>query len=183
MIIGIGGTDGAGKGAITEYLVNQKKFSHFSSRAAIIEEIERRGLPVDREAMRLVANDMRREKGNDVMVTTALSKMKESVVTDAVIESIRTTAEVETLKQNGGVLLIVDADQKLRYKRIQERKSPSDQVTYEAFVAHEELEMNDPDPHGMQKAKVIEMADYTIMNDGTLEELHTKIDEILSELE
>ena len=43
--------------------------------------------------------------------------------------------------------------------------------------------MNDPNPAGMQKAKVMAAADYTILNEGTLEELHTKIDEVLEEIE
>ncbi len=49
-------------------------------------------------------------------------------------------------------------------------------------MAHETLEMNDPDPHGMQKAKVIAAADYTIMNNGTLAELHAQIDAVLPKL-
>ena len=97
-------------------------------------------------------------------------------VDKAVIESIRTLAEVDTLKVNGGVLLAVDAAQKLRYKRIQARQSSSDQVSFEEFMSHEELEANDPDPHGMQKKKVIELADHTILNEGTLEKLHQNIE-------
>jgi dephospho-CoA kinase len=33
MIIGITGTDGAGKGAVVDYLVAQKGFTHYSGRA------------------------------------------------------------------------------------------------------------------------------------------------------
>ena len=51
--------------------------------------------------------------------------------------------------------------------------------SFEEFVKHEELQMNDPDPNGMQKAEVMKMADHTIMNEGTLEELHQKIEEVL----
>ncbi|MDR0438308.1 MAG: AAA family ATPase, partial [Bacteroidales bacterium] len=51
MIIGITGTIGAGKGTIVDYLVSQKGFLHFSVRDFLSEEIERRGLPVNRDTM------------------------------------------------------------------------------------------------------------------------------------
>jgi dephospho-CoA kinase len=175
MIIGITGTDGAGKGAVVDYLVKQKGFVHYSSRALITDEIQSRGLPVNREQMRLVANDMRNKCGLDVIVTTALEKIKKDNVHNAVIESIRAVKELETLHAKGGVLLAVDADQKLRYQRISRRQSASDEVSFAEFITHEKLEMNDPDPNGMQKAKVIELADYTIMNNGTLVELYEQV--------
>jgi dephospho-CoA kinase len=179
MIIGITGTDGAGKGAVVEYLVSQHNFTHCSARALITEEITRRGLPVDRAQMRLVANDLRRQHGNDYVVTQYLQQYVESEQ-DLVIESIRALAEAETLKHEGGILLAIDADQQLRYERISARQSESDRVTFEAFVAHEALEMNDTDPNGMQKAAVMASADVTIMNNGPLAELHAAVDAFLA---
>jgi dephospho-CoA kinase len=182
MIIGITGTDGAGKGAAVDYLVKTKGFTHYSSRALIIEEIEARGLPVNREQMRLVANDMRRERGLAVMVETALEKMRQDNVANAVIESIRAVKEVDALRAAGGILLAVDADREVRYKRIVSRHSASDEVTFEDFVAQEELEMNDPDPNGMQKAAVMALADRTIMNNGTMTGLWSELEQFLQSL-
>ena len=182
MIIGITGTDGSGKGAVVDYLVEKKGFVHYSSRSLIIEEIESRGLPASREQMRLVANDMRKEKGNDVIVATALDMMVKDRVSTAVIESIRAIKEVETLHKAGGILLAVDADQQLRYSRISGRKSSSDKVTLDQFVAQEKLEMNDPDPSGMQKAAVIKSADYTILNNSTLTELREQVELFLQSI-
>ena len=42
--------------------------------------------------------------------------------------------------------------------------------------------MNDPDPNGMQKAKVMAMADYTILNEGSVDELCEKIEEVLEKI-
>ena len=179
MIIGITGTDGSGKGAVVDFLVRNKNFVHYSSRSLIVAEIEKRSLPSSREQMRLVANDMRRLYGHDVIVQKAFEKMAADKVERAVIESIRTMAEAKTLKSKGGILLAVDADQALRYKRIQYQKSASDKVTFEEFVAHEKIEMNDPDPNGMQKAAVMEGADFTIMNNGSMSELRQEIDNFL----
>lgn len=180
MIIGITGTDGAGKGTVVEYLVTKKGFTHYHARALFIEEITRQGLPNDRAHMRLVANQLRKMHGNDFIVRFFLKRADETGDTRVVIDSLRAVAEAETLKAHGGILLAVDADQQLRYERVQARRSSSDQVSFEQFQSHEELESNDPDPHGMQKQKVIDMADHVIENNGTLEELHEKIEKFLA---
>lgn len=180
MIIGITGTDGAGKGSVVDYLVSEKGFVHYSARAMFVEEIKRQNLPNDRNHMRLVANELRKQHGNDFLITFYLRKFQEEQPAHVIIESLRAVAEAETLKKEGGILLAVDADQKLRYERIQKRGSSSDHVSYEDFEKQEKLESDDPDPNGMQKAKVIQMADYTIMNNGTLPELHKQVDMFLS---
>jgi len=178
MIIGITGTDGSGKGTVVDYLIT-KGFTHYSSREFIIAEIDRQGLSIDRNQMRLTANELRSRYGNDFVVKQAYEKAKAEGKNEVVIESIRAIAEAEYLKDKGGILLCVDADSAVRYERVQSRRSETDKVTYEQFLAHEELEKNDPDPNGMQKAKVMEMADYTITNNGTLEALHAQIDSFL----
>jgi dephospho-CoA kinase len=177
MIFGITGTDGAGKGAAVKYLVEKKGFTHYSSRALITEKILEKGYTVNRENMRLVANELRKEHGNDVIVQLSLQKARADNVSNFIIESIRVSAEVQALHQAGGLLLAIDANQNARFRRITGRKSESDNVTFAEFIAHEKLEMNDPDPNGMQKAQVMEAADYTIMNDGSLKELGEKIEE------
>lgn len=180
MIVGITGTDGAGKGTVVNYLVTKKGFTHYSARNLFEEELVKRGVESNRANMRLVANELRAKHGNDFVVTYYLDMMKNEQKENVVIESIRAIAEANTLKENGGLLLAVDADQGLRYKRIKGRGSSSDKVSYEEFVTHEKLEMNDPDPNGMQKAKVIEMADYIFMNDKSFVEMGNNIDKFLA---
>ncbi|MFQ5541068.1 MAG: AAA family ATPase [Candidatus Paceibacteria bacterium] len=182
MIVGITGTDGAGKGTVVDYLVNEKGFAHYHARTLIIEEIEKRGLEVNRSNMRIVANDLRREHGNDYIVSFFLERSKKTGDKKVVIDSLRAVAEAETLKKAGGTLVAVDADQEIRFERVQARRSESDKVSFEEFARHEALEMNDPDPHGMQKAKVIEMADYTILNNGTFEDVYMQVEAILKKL-
>lgn len=179
MIIGITGTDGSGKGTVVEYIVKTKGFVHFSARELLIEEIKKRGFPIDRNHMRLVANDLRKEHGNDYVARFFLERAHAVHTNNIIIESIRAVAEAETLTKAGAVLVAVDADQKLRYERVQARRSESDKVSFEQFKEHEALEMNDPDPHGMQKQKVMQMADYTILNNGTFDELKMAVDQVL----
>lgn len=179
MLIGITGTDGAGKGVVVEYLVSTKGFSHYHARKLFIAEIEKQGIENNRANMRIVANELRKAHGNDVIVKLFLEQAKNEQDVHIVIDSIRAVAEVETLKANGGILLSIDADRKIRFERILQRNSSSDHVTFEEFVLHEELEMNDTDPNGMQKAKVMSLADYTIENNVSKEDLFKQVDVFL----
>lgn len=175
MIIGVTGTDGAGKGAAVDFLVRKRSCTHYSSRSVIEAEVTARDLEPTREQLRLVANDLRAQHGNDVLVARALERIAHDGVQCAVIESIRTLAEAETLRAAGGILLAIDADPKERYRRISGRKSATDNISYEDFLAQEKIEMNDTDPHGMQKAAVMASADHTIMNNGSLRALWQKM--------
>jgi len=182
MILGITGTDGAGKGTVVDYLVKEKGFVLYHARALFIAEIERQGIENNRVNMRKVANELRATEGDDAIVKLFLRQAEERGDSHIIIDSIRAFKEAETLKARGGILLCIDADRQIRYERIKSRASSSDHVTFEEFVLHEELEMNDPDPHGMQKAKVMDMADYTIENNVDITQLHSDVEGFLSAL-
>ena len=89
----------------------------------------------------------------------------------------------EKIKEADGVLIVVDADRKLRYDRIFARKTGKDLVDFDTFVEQEEREWFGAEgEHDMNIKKVMDMADHTIFNNGTLPELHTQIDELLANL-
>ncbi|MGM5488516.1 MAG: AAA family ATPase [Nanobdellota archaeon] len=176
MIIGITGTLGAGKTTIVEYL-EQKGFIHHSVRTFIVDEIKRRSMPVNRDSMVIVANDLRQKHGPGYIVEQLYYQAKGS---DAVIESLRTPGEVKVLKQFGDFRLIaVDAEVSSRYDRISARKSETDMISFEKFRSDEEREMQSDEEHKQNIQKCIEMADYHIDNNGSIEELHQAVEELL----
>lgn len=180
MIIGITGTIGAGKGAVVDYL-KTKGFAHYSVRDVLLEEVARRGLPPDRPSLRVVGNELRELYSPSYLVEHAYM---DAIATggNAVIESIRAYGEVDFLKGKGAVLLAVDADQKIRYERIFARGLSTDSVDFATWVAHEEQELVSNEVHGQNVSGVMNLADFSIVNNGSIEELGHAIDEILRKI-
>jgi dephospho-CoA kinase len=178
MIIGITATLSAGKGTVASYLVEKHGFKHYSMSGFIAEEILRRGLPVNRDTLTEVGNDLRKTYGpayiNDQLLARAAREGG-----DVVIEALRAVGEVENMKKHGAIIWAVDADIKTRYERATKRKSEKDSVSFEKFVADEERESHNGEQWNMNLPKCRDKADVLLRNDGTPEELFVQVEEAL----
>jgi len=178
MIIGLTGSFGAGKGCVADYLVNHKGFQHFSARAFIVAEIERRGLPVNRDSMIEVANDLRKVNGPTYIFQQLVAMAKASGA-DCVVESIRAVAEAKYIKEQGGVVLGVDADPQVRYARILKRGTETDRVTFSEWHEQEVRESNPDDPNKQDIFGALKESNQIIQNNSDILSLHQKIDDFL----
>jgi len=182
IIIGITGTIGAGKGTIVSYLVNTKGFRHYSVRVFLIKEIEKRDMPVNRDSMVVVANELRGKHSPAYIVEQLYNEAVRSGE-NCIIESIRTPGEVNALRAKGNFyLLAVDANPESRYQRIKGRNSETDQIDFNTFLENEKREMSSTDPAHQNIHKCIEMADFTLTNNQTIDGLHVQVNAILTAL-
>jgi len=178
-IIGITGTLGAGKGTIVDYLIDHYGFKHYSVRGYLIEEAKRRGLELNRDTYVVVANDLRATHCPSY-ITDQLYLQAAENGENAVIESVRTPGEVESLRQHEDFLLFgVDADPKIRYERVVGRGSETDHISYETFLENEAREMSSTDPNHQNIGRCMQMADHVFNNDGDFEELYHQVERVL----
>jgi len=177
MIIGLTGTNGSGKGTIAKYLM-AKGFTYHSCSDVIREEADKRGLEKNRDELQKLANSLRKEHGENILAKRLLAKIKENKEEKTIVDSIRNPAEIKELKKEKFILIAVDAPIELRYERITKRQRPEDKVSFEKFKTQEEREMKGGKTE-QQIINCMEIADYKIINDSTIQKLQLKIDKIL----
>lgn len=186
-IIGLAGTNGAGKDAVGALLADRHGYFFYSLTELLREECRKRGIPVTRENTRMISAEWRRESGNlAVLIDRSMDVFEQAggftKYQGFVMSSYRNPGEVDRLHELGGSLLWVDADPRVRYDRIQKNaaarnRAAEDDKTFEQFQQEEYDEMHPPagaDTAVLNTSAVKERADIFITNDGnTLEELNS----------
>ena len=176
MIIGLTGTNGAGKTVTADYL--QTKGFHFHSLSdEIREELSSQGREANRENLIETGNALRREYGPAVLAERVKTRLRPD--RNYVIDSIRNPYEVDALRMTSEFkLLHLDAPRRVRYERVVARGGPRTPASWEEFVEQEEREMASADATNQQLRATWEKADAVLNNDGTMQELESRIDTI-----
>jgi dephospho-CoA kinase len=178
MIIGLTGPNAAGKGEVASCL-KAKGFAYHSLSDVLREDLEREGLAPTRENLIARGNELRRASGPGVLAERILTRLSGRDVVD----SIRNPSEVEVLRRRPGFILIgIDAPLEVRFGRAVARGRAGDGPTLEEFREREARE-NSPDPARQQLARTFAMADRTLANDGSLDDLRARLDALLRQIE
>lgn len=170
-IIGLGGTNGAGKDTVANLLAAEYGYLFVNVSDLFATELARRNWPPDREHKGKLSAEWRREYGMGVVVDKALKAYREtSGYNGLVVGSLRHPGEVDRVHELGGMVLWIDADPEIRYQRIQNGnrgRGAEDDKTFEEFLAEEQREMT-PSGDGatLNMAAVKERADEVVFNNG-----------------
>ena len=181
MIVGITGTLAAGKGEVSQYLVS-KGFKHYSARQYLTEQLKKEGKEVNRDNLVALGNKLR-EENSPSYIAEQLFEQAKADGGDAIIESLRTPAEVNALREKGDfILLAINANRKLRYDRAFRRQSETDLINYEQFKEGEQKEMSNVDPNKQNLLACMKMADQVLINEGTLADLQENVARALNKI-
>jgi len=183
MIIGLTGKMAAGKGTVAEYLKSQGFIYHSCSDVLRHELVKRKKTETIPNLMAM-GNQLRAKEGPGVLAKILLKEIQKNKEANTIVDSIRNPAEVEELAKTKDkfILMAVDAEMGLRYKRVCQRSRQGDAMTLVEFEEQDIRQLKSEDPNGQQILACFKLADYTIVNDGTMAELQKKIDDILIDL-
>jgi dephospho-CoA kinase len=171
-IIGIAGTNGAGKDTLGELLVERSGYKFVSVSDILREELTKQGIPHEREHMSGLSTKWAREHGPSVLSVKTIEAYKEEEEREGhrglAIGSIRRPAEAKAIQDDGGIVLWIDADQEIRYERISSngRNRATDTLSFEEWAAEEDREMNptSDDPNILNMTATKATCDKVVIN-------------------
>lgn len=173
------GQPAVGKDAVANYIEQKYKLTHISSGDLVRDYVKKNNLGgLDRKNLQKVANELRTKNGGDFLVKVALEKNRD----DIIISGLRAIDEVSTFKAMGGKIIVITAPINKRYEWAKMRRRIGDDVSFNDFKKIEEIEKVNIDRNGQNVDQVVSMADIEIVNDGTLEELFRKCDEVVNQI-
>jgi dephospho-CoA kinase len=179
MIIGLTGTIASGKTTLADIL-KEKGFEHHTYSDLLREEAEKESIEPTRKNLQELGNKFKKDNNN----LGILSKMIiDNAKTDNILaDGIRTIDEIKELKKYPKAYVIgVDAPQKIRYKRLSDRKRPGDPLTFEKFKEIDDHENKGLTP-GQDINNCIKKADFVVINDHSIKDLKSKIEAILKKI-
>ncbi|HJM18431.1 MAG TPA: AAA family ATPase [Candidatus Thalassarchaeaceae archaeon] len=175
MLIGLTGRNASGKSTLVEWF-SARGMESVSCSDSIRKWLSEQGIEATREELIKGGRELRREGGPGVLAEMLLESIDGE---DAIVDSIRTPAEVEALRSRGDFVLIeVTADVEVRWGRMVERGRFGDAKEKATFLAQEEEESESEDDAGQALNATAMLADMIVVNDGSKEDL----EEILGEI-
>jgi len=173
-IIGLAGTNGSGKDTVGQISADSYGYWFISVTELLRAEAKRRGQLAEREVLRTISAEWRREAGLGVLVDKAFAeyeKLKDQYH-GVVMASMRNPGEADRIHELGGSMIWIDADPRVRYDRIQANaatrdRAEEDRKTYEQFLAEEQAEMHTSgDAATLDMSAVKDRCDIFLANDG-----------------
>lgn len=173
-IIALVGLAGSGKSSAVEYLT-EKGFPKIYFGGVIYKAMDEAGIEKTWDNQQQFREEIRRKEGKDFVIKRVIKNIHDLInagQNKIVLDGLYTWSEYKFLKHEfpGQVVVIAIVTPKyLRYQRMAKR--------IERPMQPHEVDQRDwSEIENLEKGGPIAIADYFIINDGSLEQLHQKID-------
>lgn len=188
MILVVVGLPGSGKSTVAETL-REGGFDVIEYGDIWRELLKKAKIPLnDPRATREFTRRLREEHGKDIYSRYAVKKIKKSMK-HVVLMGVRSTYELDYLKKKveGIKIIAIKSPFETRFERMKERGKPEDpkNITDFRWLNTREKRGFLPDKkeekHGV--VVIMNMADYSLSNTGTKEELKNRLMELLVKID
>lgn len=177
-VITLVGMPGAGKSSCVDYLTG-KGLPKVYFGGITLQEIKKRNLDINAKNEKFVREDIRAKEGKDAYARRIVAQTKqlfdeghEVVVADG----LYSWSEYKVFKDEFGdnaIIIALAADRQLRHERLAKR--PVRPLTNQEVTDREYAEIEN-----IEKGGPIANADYTILNDSSLDAVLADLDKVLS---
>lgn len=175
-IVAIVGMCGSGKSIASEYLENiGYKKVYFGG--VTMEKLKEDGLEVTPDNEKMMREKLRNEMGMAAYAIVLLPRIKEYAINnDVVLDGLYSWDELMVLQKEFDMTTIaIVADKNIRYKRLSER-------IVRPFNREDAIKRDLSEIENLAKAGPIAYADYYIFNNGSVNDFHERLEEILKNI-
>ena len=179
-IIGVIGQNGSGKDEVLKYLRVKYAIPFLSTGEMVREIAAKESKEPTRENLQEISGRYFREFGQGCFVKLAAEKIRQNGWAIGGITGIRSLDDISVLRKGFGndfILINVDiSNPEVRYQRMLKRGEGRDPHTYAQFLKQDAAE-----EEIFHIRAAAQFANYSINNDGTLDDMHREIDRLVSE--
>ncbi|MDP3899990.1 MAG: AAA family ATPase [bacterium] len=177
LIIAIIGLPGSGKTVAIEYLMEKLHCPKIYFGDATFDELKKRRMEINETNERQIREELRAQHGMAAFATVNLPKIETALETNDVvlIESLYSWEEYLKLKEKFGEqlnLITIYSSPKTRYARLVNR--PIRPLTNEDARSRDHSQIEN-----LHQAGPIAISDFTVINEGGVDDLHSALDAIL----
>jgi len=175
ILIGVTGMPGSGKSVAARRIASILGWPVVSMGDIVRQEVVRRGFKLNSPNIEMVARVLREELGEEAVAVLLIRELERMNIGQEglVVDGMRSLAEAKTLSKLGRICIVaVHASPRARYERIIKRSRKGDAVSWNQFV---ERDMNNL---RLGIGSLIALADYMIVNEGSIEELLAQADRV-----
>ncbi|MEB3780288.1 MAG: AAA family ATPase [Desulfurococcales archaeon] len=166
LLIAVTGMPGSGKSSVAKAIAEILGAEVYVMGDVVRREVARRGLELNTRNLEAVASELRRLYGRSAVAKLLLEELRGLEAEYTVIDGLRGREEAEVFRSLGGLCIVaVHSSPLTRYRRLLARGRRDDIRGWDDFRLRDERNIE----FGI--GEVIALADYMIVNEGSLEDL------------
>ncbi|MDD5527807.1 MAG: AAA family ATPase [Patescibacteria group bacterium] len=178
LILAVVGMCGSGKSEVVKYLVKKLNWPVVYLGEITFDWMKKKKLAINNQTEMFAREKIRAEHGMGAYAKLSLPKIAALLKKNqgVIVESLYSWSEYKILKEKYDdrfKIVAAHASPAIRFKRLKSRKNNRPMKNYAEFKARDYSEIEN-----IEKGGPIAMADYLILNEGNLRDLHKKLDSI-----